>query len=163
VRWFARCALWATVLALPCWLVSHGYQLELGRVAERVMAFFGEGIRIRSVDVMAPFDLGMFLAMCCASTKATWRRRARAMSLGTPVLIAIEVLTLVLGIVILIAGRAGPFAWLDEGTLSSSVLASIPWIGAILVWLPLLGPAELGPFLDAARHKPSAGARTGRR
>ena len=159
MNWFARCALWATVLAMPCWLVSNGYQLALGHVAERAMALFGEAIHIRSVDVMAPFDLGVFVAMCCASTRAPWRRRAFAMALGAPVLFAIEVITLVLGIVILIAGRTGPFAWLNEGALSSSVLASIPWIGAVLVWLPLLGHAELAPFLGRALHGPGVGAR----
>ncbi|HEY2953647.1 MAG TPA: hypothetical protein VGK89_00180 [Candidatus Eisenbacteria bacterium] len=154
MKWLLRFLLWATLLAVPCFLVSHGYQRALARAAGAVFAAVGQGVEIDDVEVMAPFDLAIFVAMCLASFSAPWAARRRALAIGIPSLVAIEVLTVVAGIAAYMVwpGQARP---LETGLrLTGSLMETIPWVGAAGVWLLLLGAWELR-FLPAA-GKPGA-------
>jgi hypothetical protein len=150
VTWFLRCTLWASGLAAPCWLLSSGYQDVVASAAEAVLAAFGEVVRIREIEIMSPHDLGMFVAMCLSSRNAPWRERRRAMLVGAAALFVIEVLTVVLSIVLAFGDPAGGFGRVQTAAGVSAVLATIPWVGAVLVWLPLLGHHELPPMVSVA-------------
>jgi hypothetical protein len=62
------------------------------------------------VELFYPFELGIYAALCLAGSWIPWRRRLRAMVLGLPLLVGIEILSLVLALRVLRAGTEGPAA-----------------------------------------------------
>jgi hypothetical protein len=105
---------------------------------------------------MAPFDLAIFAAMCLASRAAPWPMRRRALLIGLPALIALEVVTVAAGIGISLLGpQSGPRL---DATLrvTGLVMETVPWVGAVAVWLFLLGAWELRPLLEPARERAHA-------
>jgi hypothetical protein len=160
VIWLIRFLGWATVLALPCVLVADSYHRGLAEVVSRLLSLFGLGAtlyqvpqyapsdlfvlghegRLSQVEVLAPTDLGFFVAMCMASRRASALTRLRSLAIGIPVLMAIETLTLAL------YGASATFAGTDGSrvvSLRDGVMATLPWVSAPAVWLALLGPWEL--------------------
>jgi predicted membrane channel-forming protein YqfA (hemolysin III family) len=143
VKWLLRFLLWATLLSVPCFFVSHAWQRGLARVAMAVLALVGQGVEIEDVQVMAPFDLAIFVAMCLASVAAPWAVRRRALLIGLPALAAVEALTVVAGIGVNLLWPEGS-PQLDTGMrLTSNVIETVPWVSAAVVWLLLLGAWEL--------------------
>jgi heme/copper-type cytochrome/quinol oxidase subunit 2 len=143
MKWMLRFILWATLLAVPCWWISHGYQRLLARAAMGVLAAFGQSVEIDDIEVMAPFDLGLFAAMCLASRAAPRAARQRAFLVGLPTLAALEILTVVLGIAVYLVWPRNSPQLATSLRLTGNVIESIPWVSATLVWLLLLGAWEL--------------------
>jgi hypothetical protein len=90
----------------------------------------------------------VFAAMCAASTGAPWERRLRAMGIGVALLVVIEWLT---GTVAVAWGMhdTGVSPFVER--LQDNLTALPAWIGAPVLWLALLGDAEL-PGLRGGRH-----------
>ena len=86
MRWLLRLAVLATLLAPLCWLASHWYSHALAVAVNHVLAFFGTRLNLASANVAAPFDLGLFVALCLAAQRAPLRVRVRALLVGIPVL-----------------------------------------------------------------------------
>ena len=143
MKWLLRLAAWATVLAIPSWFVSHGYQQALARAAALLFAVAGQGVEITDIEVMAPFDLAIYAAMCLSSLSAPWPTRRRALLVGIPVLAAIEILTVVLGIAVYMIWPAQSHQLETGLRLTGYVIESIPWVSASVVWLLFLGAWEL--------------------
>ncbi len=162
MKWLLRFILWATALAVPCWFVSHAYQKALARAAAIVFSAFGQGVDIQDVEVMAPFDLGIFAAMCLASLAAPWPERRRALYVGLPLLVALEVLTVVLGIVVYMVLPQQSKQLETSLRLTGYLIESIPWVSATGVWLLLLGAWEL-PVDDLSRARRASASRPARR
>jgi hypothetical protein len=162
VKWLLRFLLWATLLSLPCALVSHAYQRGLARVATVVLAAAGQGVEIDEVQVMAPFDLAIFTAMCLASLAAPWPMRRRALAIGLPVLVALEVLTVTGGIAFS-AFWPHSSSQLDASLrLTGLVMETVPWVGGVTVWLLLLGAWELRVLPESGRPSVRPKARPAR-
>jgi hypothetical protein len=108
---------------------------------------------------MAPADLAIFAAMCLASTSAPWPARRRALAIGLPALVGIEVATVV-------AGVGVSMMWPEKSPqletslrLTGYVIETIPWVSAAVVWLLLLGAWELRITPEPATSRPPSGAR----
>jgi hypothetical protein len=156
MNWWVRCALWASLFALPCWWISAPYQHGLARIAEFVLGLGGADIAIDDIDLFAPWDLAIFVAMCLATFRAPWSARVRALWIGGAALVTIEVAMIVLGVVVLMR-PAGASAGPADGAMVSHVFATVPWVAAGLVWIPLLGHYQLtgGAFAAAANPRPA--------
>jgi hypothetical protein len=159
VKWLLRFLLWATLLSVPCAFVSHGYHRGLAQVAMAALAVFGQGVEIEDVQVMAPFDLAIFAAMCLASLAAPRAARIRALAIGLPALVGIEVLTVVAGIAVSLLWPEGSSGLDTSLRLTGYVIETIPWVSAAVVWLLLLGPWELRMAPEPARAR---GSRAGK-
>jgi hypothetical protein len=161
-HWWARFFGWAILLSAPCWLLADVYHRGLRAVAALVL-----GVRLPppgsgEIEVHATQVLGIFAAMCLASMRAPLRRRLRAVLLGVPALMVIELLA---GIVAIEAGvlaqrgsgLPGPLlAFLGEA------LAAPPWLAAPVLWILLLGAHQLPQGLvprGLGRTEPGAVAR----
>ncbi len=140
---FLRFAAWATVLALPAWMVSHVYQQALAAAAARALALVGQRVEVLEAAVAAPFDLAVFAALCLASRKAPAAPRRRALAIGLPIMMLLEVLTVALGIAVTLPFRSDPAALETALRVTGSLVETIPWVSAALVWLVLLGRWEL--------------------
>ena len=151
MKWLLRFLLWATLLAVPCTFVSDGYQRGLAQLAMGVFAAVGQGVQIEDVQVMAPFDLAIFAAMCLASLAAPWAARRRALAVGLPALMGLEVLTVVAGIVVYMVWPEESRELATSLRLTGYVIETIPWVSAAMVWLLLLGAWELRMPLAPAR------------
>jgi hypothetical protein len=159
MKWLGRFILWSTLLAIPCWLISHGYQRALARAASLVFAACGQTVAIDDIEVMAPFDLGIFAAMCLASLTAPWLARRRALLVGVPILVALEVLTVVLGIAVYMVWPQNSKQLEASLRLTGYLIESIPWVSATVVWLLLLGAWELPLAPQPPRARPARGVR----
>ena len=154
-----RTLLWATLFAVPCLWLSGPWQFLLARMTEWVLALFRQSVSMDEVQVMSPFDIGLFAALCLASSAATWRERRRAILVGIPILVAVEVGVLALSTVPALLSR-GAAADPDSGParFGSYTIESIPWVSALVVWMALLGSRSLQPLLEAATRPTAARA-----
>jgi len=143
MKWLLRFLLWVTLLSVPCGFVSQAYQHALSRVAATVLAIGGQEVDIEDVQVMAPFDLAIFAAMCIASLSAPWATRRRALLIGLPVLVGIEVVTVVVGVCVSMIWPENSPQLGASLRLSGYVIETVPWVSAAVVWLLLLGAWEL--------------------
>lgn len=164
MRWLLRFFVWATVLAVPCWLLADTYHHALEAATLGTLGIRAAAASIPAPDVPASHVLGVFAAMCLASTRAPWKRRLGAVAAGVVGLVALEWLTGVAAI-----------AWMmrDSGASGTAEftarlrdnLTSLPaWIGAPVLWLALLGDRELpgaGARREAAGGAAPAGPRAG--
>jgi hypothetical protein len=151
VSWVLRFAGLATLLAPACWLASDFYQRALAVAVSQVLALVGQPLDLGRVDVAAPFDLGLFVALCLASRRAPWKARVRALLAGLPFLVVVEVLGVVCSVVIMLHFRNQPDAAEIAFRGGFYLSDTIPWVGAGLAWLWLLGPWELQSAILHAR------------
>ena len=75
--------------------IATPYQHALAGIAGGLAAPRGSEIEWVQLQLFFPFDLGVFVALCLATSWATWRERGRAIALGVPILIVLEVTALV--------------------------------------------------------------------
>jgi len=143
MRWLLRFLLWATLLSVPCMLVSHAYQHGLARLAMAAFSALGLGVEIDDVQLMAPFDIAIFAAMCLASTAAPWAERRRALAIGLPALLGIELLTVLAAIGVTLPWRENSPQLEASMRLTGTLIETVPWVSAAVVWLMLLGAWEL--------------------
>lgn len=160
MKWLLVFLLWATLFAVPCTLVSGAYHRGLAQVVTGVFAVVGQGVEIEEIEVSAPFDLAIFAAMCLATGAAPWVARRRALAIGLPVMLAVEVLSVASGIAVSMLWRDGSPQLATGMRLTGYVIETIPWVGAAATWLLLLGPWALPIALMPARTR---GARGGKR
>jgi hypothetical protein len=149
VRFLLMLVLWATLLFVPSWYVAHPYQRALVTVAG-ALAVPGQELEFTDVEIFYPFDLGIFVALCLASLWAPWKRRGRAIGVGLPALVGVELLSLVVAIRVLL-GVMQPAAGVTPSPadadaayrLATGVIRVTGLIAAAAVWLYLLGRERL--------------------
>lgn len=157
MKWLLRFFLWATVLAAPCWLLADAYHHALAAATLAALRIPAPATAIPPPDIPASHVLGVFAAMCLASARASWPRRVSAALLGVAGLVLIEWATGVVAVAWAmhdVQGPAGP-SFLER--LTDNVTALPAWIGAPVLWLALLGDAEL----PTQRKRRGAGAHPG--
>ncbi|HEY3216495.1 MAG TPA: hypothetical protein VGK93_08380 [Candidatus Eisenbacteria bacterium] len=143
MTWWARFLGWASALTAASLLFGEGYRWALAQAAMALIALGGQQVVLQKIEVLAPSDLALFGALCLASRRARWRVRFKALAIGIPSLVAMDVLSVVLGVSFLMyQGAHGPAApgiarWVD------GVMAMLPWMSACVLWLLLLGFREL--------------------
>ncbi len=142
MRWLLRFLGWATLFAIPSFLLSGAWQRALGAIAGHVAGWAGMRIEVAEVQIMAPFDLGIFLAMCLASRRAPARARRTALERGSLMVVALEVITVVAS-VLLYGALGGGRPDSPALRVSEYVIEFVPWAGATTVWLVMLGAWEL--------------------
>ncbi len=150
MSWLWRVFLWATLLALPAWWASVGYQRWLA-IALRAIVGWSEAVPPLTLEVAAPGDLALYVALCLASSRVPWGARLRAALLGVPLLMILELATLTAVTFALLADRAGAgSAQLVRACLF--LVDAIPWLNVLVVWALLLGPREWASFTIARHH-----------
>jgi hypothetical protein len=154
VSWFARFLTWAVVLALPCWALSHGWQRGLALAVNAVLGAFGQASGFTGMDVGAPFDIGLFAALCLSGRRAPARVRRLALWTGIPTLIVLEVLLLSVALAI---ERSRP-GNTDPLMRTGFYLAdSIPWVIGPALWVVWLGrwelPARVGERVSSLKPR----------
>lgn len=141
MMWFVRFTLWLAALAWPCQLLAGAYQrLLIGGVAIALGHSLTPG---GGADLAASNMLGIYSAMCLASTSAPRRARARALAIGLGALAAIELGT---GLASVAAGmhQAAHGEWPRWVLSTFEALLAVPrFTTAPALWLMLLGPFEL--------------------
>lgn len=135
---------WCTVLAYPCWLVSPAYQRRVSAAVTGISAFFGLEFKIGAgLEVFAPMDLGLFVALCLASSAVSFRLRFRSVAFGLPLLAAMEVLTVFLLATIIWATSDQLLVQRSAHFFMGYAINGIVWVNPILVWLVFLGRWQL--------------------
>ena len=143
MKWTLRFLAFATLLAIPCFLVSKPWQHLLGRIASGVVGGVGLSIEMQEVQLMAPFDLGIYVAMCLASRRAPPLVRRRALEWGIPLMVLLELLTIVLAILVYFALAKQPAGEGAAMRVAENLIEFVPWASATTVWLMMLGAWEL--------------------
>jgi hypothetical protein len=157
MRLLVRFLGWATLLVIPCWLASPPYQRFTAQAATAAMAEVGFPWILRSVNIFAPCDIGIFAALVLATTSAPRRARVTALLKGIPVLLVVEVITAVFGCVQITLRQPPQSEAKDQiRTFLIYVIDSALLWSPLLVWLTLLGPGEMAAAqrrgLDSALH-----------
>lgn len=121
------------------WMFGDLYRVGLARAVEAGFWLLGNRVDLFSLEVLSPLDLAWFIALCLGTTPVRPALRVRALLIGTPMLLAIEV---VLGMFLMYSAARGsqghPFPALAIA-VRDSVMASYAWVMPILLWLVLLG------------------------
>lgn len=153
MSWLLRFFLWATVLAAPCWFMADAYHHALAAATLAALRIPAPAAAIPPPDIPASHVLGVFAAMCLASARASWPRRVSVALIGVAGLMLIEWTTGVVAVAWAmhdVQHPAGP-GFLER--LTDNVTALPAWIGAPVLWLALLGDAELP---SQRRHRRAA-------
>ena len=129
------------LLAPPCWLLSNAYQRLLANVLQSLLELSGKGVSVYQLQVYAPFDVVLFTAMCLASTSAAASARWRALLLGLPILVVIEVLVVLVAALPAVLLRGGAMAVIVP-RFTHYTIQTIVWVTAPLLWIVLLGSAN---------------------
>ena len=159
MRWLLRFLAWTTVLALPFWLLGDLYNRALVVSAMGILGLPVAPLALQPPDIPPSHVLGVFAALCLASTRAPVAKRVSALVIGLAGMMTIDLLTGVLAIhwaLDAAAGRAVPV----PAQRLENYLTSLPaWIGAPVLWLVLLGRWELprAGQLRGMTSKPAAG------
>jgi hypothetical protein len=143
---WVRFLVWSSLLGPAGWMASGPYQQWLSAVVRALSAAMGHRIRINELEVYAPVEIGIFLAMCLATSGVRVASRMRAAVLGVPILILLEIAILLLASLPVMVGGAGSNGEGPLGDLVHYFLKSIVWVDAGLVWAVLLaGRFETAP------------------
>jgi hypothetical protein len=158
---------WSTVLGPACWLISPSYQQWLAALVRTASDLLGHRVRVHDLEVYAPVEIGVFAAMCLATSGATLAQRVRATLLGIPTLISLEVVILLIASLPVMLGLHPSEGGEILGSLADYFVKTIVWVNAGVVWTILLAgkvdsalwqrPAEAKP-----RHHFRRQGRTGR-
>ena len=142
MKWLLRFIGWATLFAIPSYLLSGPWQRALAAVAEAAVNLFGARIEMQEVQIMAPFDIGIYAAMCLAGRRAPPLARRAALERGALLMLALELVTVIAAVLVY---RTLPAGVGDQGALrlAETVIEFVPWASATVVWLIMLGAWEL--------------------
>jgi hypothetical protein len=156
MKWLVRFLLWATALALPVYALGGAYERMLAAAAMGLLGLHGDLSHMPAPEIPASHVLGVYAAMCLASTRAPVRRRLIAIAIGIVVMIALEIATGTMAVRWALEGANG-----DEVSPAlhrlRDYLTSLPaWLGAPATWLLLLGRWELP---RAGERRVSSGGR----
>jgi len=130
---------WATPAFLIAWSIHGSYERTIAAMGAGLAAPPGAQIELLDLELFYPFDLGVYVALCLASSWAAIARRVRAAAIGLPVLVAIEVAVVFVSIKALMAGG-------DSEAVSrfvDGIFRVEGLVAAAVVWLVLLGREQL--------------------
>ena len=151
-----RFTLWTIPAFLVCWYLHAPYEQWIGSVAARLAAPRGLKLELLELEVFYPFDLGIFIALCLATSAGSKWRRWRAVALGTPLLVLVEILVLTASLRILLATEGADFA----GRLVNSMVRFEGLMAAAIAWAALLAWPRAPKQSKAARSSARARATT---
>lgn len=143
MRWLLRFLAWASVLALPSWLLGDLYHRGLAHAAMSLLGLPFDAGTFQPPDIPASHILGVFAAMCLASTRAPRTRRLWALGIGIACMVAIELATGVLAIHWELEAASGRVIPATLHRLRNYVTSLPAWIEAPVLWLVLLGRHQL--------------------
>jgi len=162
VKGLLRFAAWATLAFTAAWFVAHPYQRALAGLAGRLVAPPGSEIEWVDLEIFFPFDLSVYAALCLASAWVPWGVRVRVLAIGLSVLVAIELLTLVVVMKVLLASAGQPAAQLAATQrFVVGVIRLTGLVAAGCAWLYLLGWQRLPQLAHglAVHREPKGGGK----
>jgi hypothetical protein len=143
MSWWKHFLFWAIVLSIPCWILADAYHAGLRAATSVLLGVVLPKRPLGEIEVQAAHALGIFAAMCLASVRAPLNRRLRAILIGVPTLMGVELLTGIIAIQTQILDQSGSGlpSWVLD--FRDQMLSAPPWLGAPLLWLLLLGSSQL--------------------
>lgn len=150
---FLRFVGWATLAFLVAWLVHPAYERWLGAVAG-ALAAPGAQVEWEEIQTYFPFDLSIYVALCLASSWATWRARGRALAFGLPALVGIEIVTLAAAVRMLIGAGHGQPPSDETQRLAIGLIRLTGLVAAGGAWLYGLGWQRVPGFSPGPRAGP---------
>jgi len=148
VRFLLLFAGWATLAFIPAWWIADAYQHVIAAIAGRLVVPPGSEVEWVSLELFYPFDIGIFVGLCLASTWAAWRRRLRMLGIGTVIMIVLEVVSLAVAMLVILNALAGggdvsPEQAGQVERLATGIIRVTGLIAASAVWFFLLGRERL--------------------
>ena len=139
MKFLLRLTAWATLAFFVSWWLHPGWQHVIGGLSARLAAPPGTEIEVTDIEVFFPFDLGVFCALCLASSWVSRARRWRAIAIGMPALIGVEVLTLVLSFKVMLSHADAE----QMSRLTYAIIRMSELVPPSAAWLYLLGRERL--------------------
>lgn len=152
MSWLVRFLAWATVLALPAYALGEAYHRLLAAAAMAVVGVAGDASRMSAPDIPASHALGVYAALCLASTRAALPRRLVALGLGLAVMIGLEIVTGALALHWALNEGGAPASPVVQ-RLRDHLTALPAWLGAPALWLAFLGRWELPAAMSGSPAK----------
>jgi len=147
MRFILLLAAWGTVASVPAWLMSQPWQRAVAAIAVRIVGLFGTEIEIVDLDLFFPYDVAIFAALCLASTWAPWKRRLRTIATGIPIVVALEVLSVVIALSgmasVATAPDATAIAVQEAQRFAIGVIRVTGLVAAAAVWFYFVGRERL--------------------
>jgi len=146
MRFLLLFAAWATLAFVPAWFISNPYQHALAAVAGQLVAP-GREIEILDLQIYYPFDIGIYVALCLASTWVARERRLKAVAVGVPLLALVELFSLVVAMKAINAVMMNPHALASAAEeaerFATGIIRVTGLIAAAGVWFYFLGRERL--------------------
>jgi hypothetical protein len=140
-------ALWSVVAFVPAWFLLTPWQHALASIAGRLVAPPGAEIEFTDLQVYYPLDIGVFVALCLASTWAPRERRLKSIAIGVAVLVGIELLSLVIAMKAMLGVMMRPGATEaaaeEVQRFAVGVIRAGGLVASAAVWVVLLGRERL--------------------
>jgi len=155
-----RFAFWATVMFALAWAIAGPWQHVIAAIAGRIAVGPGREVEWEDLELFFPYDLGVFVALCFASAWVGWKARLRATGLGLIALVAVEIVTLVVAMRILLATAHQPQSAADAARLVDGVIRLTGLAAGAAAWLLLLGWQRLPTFARALEQRAQRTQRT---
>jgi hypothetical protein len=156
-----RFAFWATVMFALAWAIAAPWQHAIAAIAGRIAVGPGREVEWEDLELFFPYDLGVFVALCFASAWVGWKARLRATGLGLLALVAVEILTLVVAMRILLAtAQQPPESAADAARLVDGVIRLTGLAAGAATWCLLLGWQRLPAFARALEQRTQHTQRT---
>ena len=154
MSWILKALAYATLLTWPGHLFAATYQSLLLALAG---ALTGRELASSApVDLSASNLLTLFVSLVLASDFAPWPRRWRALAIGVPALVGLEVATGILGMGL--TGGGGAHGAGRHTEFADQALELSRWLGVPLLWGGLLGRLALGSSRRAIPERTPMGS-----
>jgi hypothetical protein len=136
------------------WAIAAPWQHAIAAIAGRIAVGPGREVEWEDLELFFPYDLGVFVALCFASAWVGWKARLRATGLGLIALVAVEIVTLVVVMRILLATAHQPSqSATDAARLVDGVIRLTGLAAGAAAWLLLLGWQRLPAFARALEQR----------
>jgi hypothetical protein len=132
-------AIWASALSVPAWLFREDYHRLLAGIATAVLVACGQNVTLETIEMLAPLDLALFIALCIATPLTRWDLKARAMIFGALGLLTLDCLVALAGVVLIGYQLAqGPLTLADR--VFRGTVAILPTAAACGLWIAVMNP-----------------------
>jgi hypothetical protein len=135
------------------WAVATPWQRAIASIAGRIAVGPGREVEWEELQLFFPYDVGVFVALCFASAWVGWSARLRAAGIGLVVLVAVEIVTLVVAMRVMLATAHDTQDAAGVGRLVDGVIRLSGLAAGAAIWLVLLGWQRLPQFARALEQR----------
>lgn len=143
---------WSTLTFGCMWLLAPPYRHVMTKVVERIVTPLVVPPGFRGHYVMFyPFDVGLYVALCLASTWVPFARRLRVIAIGFPVIVVLELLCVAIMMRLTAVPQSSPRVAVEAERVLDGLIRVGDLVMPAGLWVVFLGRKLLSPTARTRR------------